>query len=87
MGEEFSFPCLKLPWRIYGGRETCEGCRIYGGRETCEGCIPWQVSLHAMKDWSPYAFCGGSIIDARFILTAAHCVTHEIIGKVNSNCF
>lgn len=44
--------------------------KIVGGKETEEGAYPWQVML-----WEPErkAFCGGSIINERWIMTAAHC--------------
>lgn len=43
--------------------------RIFGGSETTIDMIPWQVSLrHNGKH-----ICGGAIITAQWILTAAHC--------------
>ncbi|MCP4767221.1 MAG: serine protease [Gammaproteobacteria bacterium] len=49
--------------------------RIIGGEPASIGDYPWQVSI-SRKDIAPkYShFCGGSIISATQILTAAHCV-------------
>ncbi|CAL4122433.1 unnamed protein product, partial [Meganyctiphanes norvegica] len=47
--------------------------RIVGGVSTEVNEYPWMVAL-AFSASSSYAFCGGSIIHERFVLTAAHCV-------------
>lgn len=44
---------------------------IVGGGATTIAAHPWQISL---QDRSGSPFCGGSILDASWILTAAHCV-------------
>lgn len=44
--------------------------KIVGGKDALSGQFPYQVSLRKNKSH----FCGGSIIDSRTILTAAHCV-------------
>ena len=47
--------------------------RIVGGSEAQPGSAPWQVSLQ----WgfmSFQHFCGGSIINSQWIVTAGHCV-------------
>lgn len=44
---------------------------IVGGVETTINANPWQVSLQNGTSH----FCGGSILNANWILTAAHCVT------------
>lgn len=47
---------------------------ITGGLYAGSGQFPWQVSL---KNASEDHFCGGSIINAQYVLTAAHCVINE----------
>ncbi len=49
--------------------DTAEG-RIVGGVDTDITSSPWQV---AVMDTSFYQYCGGSILSASWILTAAHC--------------
>nr|XP_034178176.1 trypsin-like [Osmia lignaria] len=49
------------------------GSRIVGGSEAPRGSAPWQVTLQ----WgitSLQHFCGGSIINSQWIVTAGHCV-------------
>uniref|UniRef100_H0WUH4 Transmembrane serine protease 13 n=1 Tax=Otolemur garnettii TaxID=30611 RepID=H0WUH4_OTOGA len=49
--------------------------RIVGGALASESKWPWQVSLH----YGTTHICGGTLIDAQWVLTAAHCffVTRE----------
>merc|ERR1712215_147201 len=44
--------------------------RIVGGHEAEEHEWPWQVALFSDDAW----FCGGSLINENYVLTAAHCV-------------
>jgi secreted trypsin-like serine protease len=44
---------------------------IVGGEEALPHSIPWQVSLRRKSD--DFHFCGGSVLSANSIVTAAHC--------------
>ncbi|MBN3288650.1 CTR2 protein, partial [Polyodon spathula] len=44
--------------------------RIVNGEEAVPGSWPWQVSL---QQTSGFHFCGGSLISAQWVVTAAHC--------------
>ncbi|KAM6965952.1 trypsin-like [Tautogolabrus adspersus] len=45
--------------------------RIVGGQVAPEGSWPWQVSLHTSVSRSH--FCGGSLINNQWVMSAAHC--------------
>ncbi|XP_066493290.1 chymotrypsinogen 2-like [Tiliqua scincoides] len=44
--------------------------RIVNGEEAVPGSWPWQVSL---QDNTGFHFCGGSLINENWVVTAAHC--------------
>uniref|UniRef100_A0A663E4Y5 Transmembrane serine protease 13 n=1 Tax=Aquila chrysaetos chrysaetos TaxID=223781 RepID=A0A663E4Y5_AQUCH len=60
-GKYVSLRCTTCGQRISG--------RIIGGKETSVTKWPWQVSVQ----YGPIHICGGTIIDAQWVLTAAHC--------------
>ncbi|XP_023813059.1 transmembrane protease serine 9-like [Oryzias latipes] len=53
--------------------------RIVGGQNALPGSWPWQVSLQ-----SSYHFCGGSLINNQWVLTAAHCFPSRSASGVNA---
>nr|XP_033322627.1 trypsin-1-like [Megalopta genalis] len=46
--------------------------RIVNGEDAREGEIPYQVSLQKMA--SSFHFCGGSVLNNYYVITASHCV-------------
>ncbi|KAA0714702.1 Suppressor of tumorigenicity 14 protein -like protein [Triplophysa tibetana] len=60
------------------GRKAVKSSRIVGGQDAVEGEFPWLVSLHIKKQGH---VCGGSIINERWLVTAAHCVQDDVKFK------
>ncbi len=56
--------------------------RIKGGVEATAGEQPWAVRLYETGTGSSY--CGGSLINPRVVLTAAHCVEEETAASVTA---
>lgn len=54
-----------------GDATNQEGSKIVRGNDARIGAHPWQVLLKHVK--TDDAFCGGSLISHRWVLTAAHC--------------
>ena len=60
--------------------------RIVGGEAADPGEWPWQAQLRVRDGDGEFQFaCGGSLVDWRFVVSAAHC----FLGLVSffSNCF
>jgi trypsin len=66
------------PEEALGGGDEEE---IVGGTSASISEFPWQISFQTKAG---FHFCGGSIIDARHILTAQHCVAGESAGAITS---
>lgn len=66
--------------------------RIVGGEVAEMNEFPWQVSLRSLGAVGATHFCGGSIIDANWVVTAAHCCSgqssltmHVVAGGIELN--
>ncbi|XP_073677061.1 coagulation factor IXa [Garra rufa] len=55
--------------------------RIVGGNPAVPGEIPWQVALVARS--TKQVFCGGSILNQLWVITAAHC----LVGSQNGSFY
>ncbi|XP_077339825.1 chymotrypsin-like elastase family member 1 [Lithobates pipiens] len=59
-----------------------ENARVVGGTNAAKNAWPWQVSLQYISGSSWYHTCGGSLIRANRVLTAAHCVDRVATYRV-----
>jgi secreted trypsin-like serine protease len=59
--------------------------KVVGGRLASMGAHPWQVSLAVswIADAGRAHFCGGSVYDSRWIVTAAHCMKDLIPAQIH----
>ncbi|XP_019865180.2 coagulation factor IX-like isoform X2 [Aethina tumida] len=65
------------------GQKTAQRIKLsVGGEKTVKGDYPWQVALFKNIDGSFINICGGSLLNERIILTAAHCIATEPMEKL-----
>jgi secreted trypsin-like serine protease len=59
--------------------------RIIGGQDAPRGAWPWMAALISASDANPAdgAFCGGTLIDPYWVVTAAHCTEGESPATVD----
>ncbi|XP_053685947.1 serine protease snake-like [Sabethes cyaneus] len=72
-----------LPWLLLVGLTVCEGfpmmAYIVGGWITNQGAYPHMAVLGRPRNNDSFEwFCGGSLISARYVLTAAHCANSQM---------
>lgn len=56
------------------GRRVDQPARVVNGEDAAPNSWPWQISLHYKRYGH---ICGGSLIENKWVLTAAHCVDFD----------
>ncbi|XP_075986219.1 phenoloxidase-activating enzyme-like isoform X2 [Anticarsia gemmatalis] len=56
------------------------GDRIIGGAPAAVDQYPWMAIIEYVTQRTPQLLCGGALISTRYVLTAAHCVTGEVLS-------
>lgn len=72
------------------GIPSTKHSRIVGGRFAQPGAWPWHVAIKSCQNCTTLPFCGGTLINNQWIVTAAHCVQnwlptelYVILGDTN----
>ncbi|XP_018347421.1 PREDICTED: venom serine protease 34-like [Trachymyrmex septentrionalis] len=61
-----------------GKKTTSSLSRIIGGREVFENEFPWMAGIISIN--KSQVICGASIINDRYVITAAHCNINGVIA-------
>lgn len=68
--------------------ESLRKKRIVGGQVASQHSVPWQVQLRStFRDGSTRHFCGGSLLNKEWVVTAAHCLASDPLDKMRSAMF
>ena len=69
------FTSIWLKWMHVDLNADIFTIRIIGGRDTHLKDYPWMAAIHLNEtNWDQAWGCGGSLINNRYVLTAAHCI-------------
>ncbi|GIY55517.1 proclotting enzyme [Caerostris darwini] len=63
------------------GHSSATFRRIVGGHESVIGAWPWMALIYHIRRGRKSAECGGALITAKHIITAAHCIVNARRGK------
>jgi len=55
--------------------------RVVGGVEAVPHSWPWQVSLQVQYGGDQFHFCGGSLINSQWVVSAAHCGARLLVFR------
>lgn len=70
-------PCAVILVSLLVATSTAFDSRIVGGYDATYNAVPWTASIRYIPSDGVFGlghFCGGSLINNRTILTAAHCL-------------